>query len=123
MLNKEQLQKKATDMNAFLQSEYDNEPAVLLKRMEQMEILISQSGEYLSQAKYYQDEIVNGAVMDSLKRSLEDRLSATTINLYVKTAAKEYNYIVNQLDRINAAATHQHGGLRTRISFIKSTFN
>ncbi len=122
MLSKDELKKKATDMNAFLQSEYQNEPATLLRRMELLEILISQSGEYLADAKYYQDEIVNGAVVDALKKSLEERLSATTINLYVKTAAKEYNHLVNQLDRINAAATHQHGGLRTRISFIKATF-
>ena len=122
MLNKDELRKKATDMNAFLQSEYQNEPATLLRRMELLEILISQSGEYLADAKYYQDEIVNGAVMDALKRSLEERLSATTINLYVKTAAKEYNFLVNSLERINASATHQHGGLRTRISFIKATF-
>lgn len=123
MLSKEQLQKKVIQMNDFLQQKNGNdEPASMMERMELLEILISQSGEYLADAKYYQDEIINGAVIDSLKKSLEEKLSATTINLFVKTSAKEWNHIVNSLERINASATHQHGGLRTRISFLKATF-
>ena len=123
MLNKDQLTEKITKFNAFLQMECKNEPADLLDRMNKMEILISQSGEYLADAKFMQDEMVNGAIIDALKKALEEKLSASTINLYVKTAAKENNYLVNQLERINKTATHQHEGLRTRISFIKSTYN
>lgn len=122
MLNKEQLQKKIADFNSFLQKKANDEPSQMMDRMELLEILIAQSGEYLSDAKYYQDEIINGAVMDAMKKGLEERLSATTINLFVKSSAKEWNHIVNSLDRINAAATHQHGGMRTRISFLKTTF-
>lgn len=123
MLNKEQLQRKIVQMNEFLQkTQANDEPATMLNRLELLEILMSKSGEYLADAKYYQDEIINGAVVDSLKKSLEEKLSATTINLFVKTSAKEWNHIVNSLERINACATHQHGGLRTRISFVKATF-
>lgn len=123
MLNKQQLQNKVKDMNTFLQKKNgSDEPSSMLERLEHLEILIAQSGEYLADAKYYQDEIINGEVMDSLKKSLQDKLSASTINLYVKSAAKEWNHIVNSFERINAAASHQHGGLRTRISFLKATF-
>lgn len=121
MLNKEQLQQKVVDMNNFLQKEQCNdEPASMLNRLELLDILISKSGECLADAKYFQDEIINGAVIDALKKSLEERLSASTINLYVKTCAKDFNHLVNSLERINSSSTHQHGALRTRISFLKS---
>ena len=36
---------------------------------------------------------------------------------------KEYNYLVNWLDRINATATHQLDALRTIISYRKTEFS
>lgn len=121
MLNKEQLQKKICDMNEFLQKKNGNdEPASMLERMELLEILISQSGEYLADARYYQEEIINGSVVDALKKSLEEKLSASTINLFVKTSAKQWNHIVNSLERINNSASKQHAGLITRVSFAKT---
>ena len=121
MLNKEQLRDKVTKFNEFLQkTQCNDEASSMLERLEHLDILISQSGQYLADAKYFQDEIINGEVIDALKKSLEERLSATTINLYVKTCAKDINFLVNSLDRINRSATHQQAALITRISFVKS---
>ena len=121
MLSKEELKQKVTKFNNFLQKvQCNDEPAAMLERLEHLDILISKSGECLADAKYFQDEIINGVVIDALKKSLEERLSATTINLYVKSCAKDINFLVNSLDRINRSATHQQASLITRISFVKS---
>jgi hypothetical protein len=122
MLNKEELKTKIAKFNAFLQKGVADEPNLLTERLNLMDMLIAESGQYLADAKYYQDEVINGAVMDAMKKQLEEKLSATTINLFVKSSAKDWNHIVNSLERINASATHQHGSIRTRISFIKTTF-
>lgn len=121
MLSKEELKEKAEKFNAFLQKvQCNDEPAAMMGRLEHLDILISKSGECLADAKYFQDEMINGVVIDSLKKSLEKSLSATTINLYVKSCAKDINFLVNSLDRINRAAVHQQAALITRISFVKS---
>jgi hypothetical protein len=43
--------------------------------------------------------------------------------MFIKASAKDWNYLVISFDRINAAAVHQHDGLRTRISYIKTLMN
>jgi hypothetical protein len=43
--------------------------------------------------------------------------------MFIKASAKDWNYLVTSFDRINAAAVHQHDGLRTRISYIKTLMN
>lgn len=123
MLNKEQLQEKAKKMQSFLEQKQGSEPNDLIQRAENLGVLIAQSGQCLADAKYLQDMVINGAIMEALQRAYEERLSATTINQFVKTAAKEQNYLVTWFDRINATAVHQLDGIRTIISYRKSEMN
>lgn len=119
----EQLTAKAEKMQTFLEVEPSEDIEKLLKRVDQLGILISQSGKMLADAKYYKDAIVNGAIMESLKQAYEEKLSASTINKFVETAAKEQAYLVNWIDRINSTATHQLDGIRTVISYRKAEFS
>lgn len=119
----EQLKEKAAKFQQFLETRHGQEPDQLLERMELLAILVAQSGQCLAEAKYHQDQVINGEIGQAIDRLLTDKLSATTINQYVKTAAKEYNYLVNWLDRINATATHQLDALRTIISYRKTEFS
>lgn len=119
-MNKEQLQEKVKDMNAYLQTRSSDEPAAMLEKMELLEIMIAQAGEYLALSKSYQDEIIQQTI---LEHDVNDDLSASTLNMFIKASAKDWNYLVTSFDRINAAAVHQHDGLRTRISYIKTLMN
>jgi len=121
-LTHDQLKEKAVKFQTFLETRHGQEPDQLLERMELLAILVAQSGQCLAEAKYHQDQVINGEIGQAIDRMLTDKLSATTINQYVKTAAKEHNYLVNWLDRINAAATHQLDALRTIISYRKTEF-
>lgn len=118
----DQLKEKAAKFQTFLETRHGQEPDQLLERMELLAILVAQSGQCLAEAKYHQDQVINGEIGQAIDRMLTDKLSATTINQYVKTAAKEHNYLVNWLDRINASATHQLDALRTIISYRKTEF-
>lgn len=121
-MTNEELKTKAQRFQSFLETRHGQEPEQLLERMELLAILVAQSGQCLAEAKLHQDQVINGAIGEAIDRALTDKLSASTINQYVKSAAKEYNYMVNWLDRINATATHQLDALRTIISYRKAEF-
>lgn len=123
MFTKEEIQEKAGEMQSYLELKSGSEPNDLIERAENLAILIAKSGQCLADAKYLQDNIVNGAIMEALQKAYEERLSPSTINKFVLTAAKEFNYLVNWLDRINATATHQLDAVRTLISYRKAEMN
>jgi predicted metalloendopeptidase len=120
---KEQLTEKAEKMQTFLEIEPSDDLNEMVERIHHLGILISQSGKMLADAKYYKDTLVNDAIMQALKQSYEERLSASTINKYVETAAKESSYLVNWIDRINSTATHQLDGIRSVLSYRKAEFS
>lgn len=115
----EQLKEKAEKMQMFLERELPDEPNELIDVLKNVGILIAQSGRMLADAKYFKDTIVNGAIMESLKKSYEERLSASVINKYVETAARDQAFLVNWIDRLNSCASHQKDSLRTIISYRK----
>ena len=123
MLTIEQLKDKAEKLSSWLQEKHDSDPDKLVERMDNLGRLMAVSGQCLADAKYYQDSVINGAIMEALQKAYEERLSPSTINKFVTTAAKDLNYLVNSFDRINASATHLLDATRTAISFEKSKMN
>ena len=123
MLTIEQLKDKAAALSSWLQEKHDSDPEKLVERMDNLGRLMAVSGQCLADAKYYQDSVINGAIMEALQKAYEERLSPSTINKFVTTAAKDLNYLVNSFDRINASAVHLLDAVRTAISFEKSKMN
>ncbi len=120
MYSKEQLTAKAEKMQAYLQENPGTEPNDLINRLTKLNILLSQSGQCLADAKYHQDIIVNGAIMEAVQKAYEQKLGQSVINKFVTTAAKDFNYLVNLFDRINSSAVHQIDSLRSILSYRKS---
>ena len=116
----EQLKETAERMQAYLEKKPGTEPNDLIERAENLNVLIAQSGSCLADAKYLQDIVVNGAIMEALQKAYEERLSPSTINKFVTTAAKDQNYLVNFFDRINSSAVHQLDSLRSILSYRKA---
>ena len=122
-MTKDQLTESATKMQSYLEKRAGSEPNDLIDRADNLAILIAKSGQCLASAKYLQDTVVNGAILEALQKAYEERLSPSTINKFVTSAAKEFNYLVNWFDRINSAAVHQLDGVRTVISYRKAEMN
>ena len=120
MRNLEQLKDKASSMAAYLEKKTGTEPTDIMERLENLSVLLIQSGECLAEAKYYQDQVIHSTITKALTEAYHDKLSATVIKDFVKATAKEYNYLVTMFDRINSATVHQIDSLRSVLSFIKS---
>lgn len=113
------LKEKATKMQAFLERELPNEPNELIEILNKIDILMAQSGQMLADAKYYKDTVVNSAIIQAIKEAYNETLSASTINKYVESVARDQAYLVNWIDRINATAVHHKDSIRTIISYRK----
>jgi hypothetical protein len=120
MTSVEELKSKAERMLKYLELAAGTESVEIMERLNNLNIMVAQSGRCLADAKYYQDQVVNGAIHEAISKAYEERLSPSTINKFVTTAAKEYNYLVNLFDRINATAVHQIDSLRSILSYKKS---
>lgn len=116
----ETLKDKAEKMQKYLEENPGSEPNELIDRTEKLNILIAQSGKMLADAEWYRDEMINSAIMKAIKEAMEEKLSTTVLNQYIKTAARDYQFLVKWIDRINATATHQIDSIRTIISYRKA---
>lgn len=120
MYSAQDLKVKAQRMQDYLEKKMEEDPYKLIERMGNLTVMVAQTCSMLADAKYYQDTLINGAIMDSLKKAYEEKLSPSTINKFVTTAAKEQNYLVNWIDRLNSAAVHQLDGIRSIVSYKKA---
>ena len=116
--NFDELKKKAEAMQNFLERPLPEEPNELIKHLESIDTLMAMSGRMLADAKYYQDAIKNAAILTSLSDEYST-LSQSAKNEFIKTEAKDQNYMVNWIDRINACAVHIKDSIRTIISYRK----
>lgn len=115
------LNKKSDDMFKYLKEptpSMDQEDKVM-NRLMTLGNMVAQSGEYKAVAQYHVDEIIHGEIAKAIDNALGDKVSATTMNLYVKTACKSWNYLVMSFDRINSAAAKIMMGMQTMISYEK----
>ena len=100
----------------------DNENAVI-ERLMQLGRMLAESGEYKAAAQYNVDDVVHGEIGQRLFSFESEKLPASTLNTYVKAAAKDWNYLVNAFDRVNSAAGKMIMALQTLISYEKAKMN
>lgn len=107
-------------MQKYLEERTPSEEEGVIQRMEYLQVLVARSGQLLAEARYLRDEAINTAIKGVMNDQTYYNASASTINEFVRTSAKDLSYLVNSLDRINATATHQLDALRSILSYRKS---
>ena len=119
------LNEKCDKMFACLQNskvDMQNEQEIL-NRCEILNRMIAESGEYKAVAQYKVDDVTQGEIGKAIARIADARITASTLNTYVKSAAKDWNYLVNSFDRINSAAGKQIMNMNVLISYEKTKMN
>jgi hypothetical protein len=122
-MTSDELKIKADKMQSFLEQKSSDQEEGLIDRLELLQVLLAQSGNYLAEAKYLLDQRKNDSITQSLKDALAGDWSTTIIHKKIDALCREENFLVNRFDRINSSAVHQIDALRSILSYRKAQMN
>jgi predicted nucleic acid-binding protein len=111
-------QNKYEAMLKFLEQPLNKEYDALMSRMEHLGILLARAGDYMTEAAYKIDEVVD--IECQVNIELLDKYSASTFNMMVKAKAKDWNKLKLGFERCCSSAVHQIDAIRTILSFEKT---
>jgi predicted nucleic acid-binding protein len=114
-------QNKYEAMLKFLEQPLNKEYDALMSRMEHLGILLARAGDYMTEAAYKIDEVVD--IECQVNIELLDKYSASTFNMMVKAKAKDWNKLKLGFERCCSSAVHQIDAIRTILSFEKAKMN
>lgn len=112
------LQEEAKQISDYLQITCQNNPQEIQQRIADTMVYVARTGEMLATAKQQlrrrKSEEIQNTIIAIAK---ENCLSAKVQNALLDSIAEEEAFLVDTLDRLNAAATHQLDALRTLLSY------
>lgn len=115
-----QIELALNEIQPFIEADYtaDNIDAVI-NRAQTLEAYLAQSSKMLADAKYRHSEFLNTTFMQSIREAVRVNMSASITNKYIDSLCRDYKYLVDWCDRVNATITHELDFCRTLISKIK----
>ena len=112
------LQEEAKQISDYLQITCQNNPQEIQQRIADTMVYVARTGEMLATAKRMlrrrKSKEINNTILTIAK---ENCLSAKVQNALLDSIAEDEAFLVDTLDRLNAAATHQLDALRTLLSY------
>jgi hypothetical protein len=96
---------------------------MLIKRLDLLNIAMTQSGEYRTAADYKIECVIDGEISDKIGEVMEGKLATSTVNMWIKSKAREWSRLKNAFDRINSSAVHQIDAIRSILSWEKAKIN
>jgi hypothetical protein len=113
------LQDYLLEIQAFIEQSYiPDDINNVIDRAGKLEGYMALSGKLLADAKWHYSNVFETGFVQIMKTT--SKYQASTTNLYLKSLCKDYQYLVDWSDRINASCTHQLDFSRTLISKIKA---
>lgn len=112
------LQEEAKQISDYLQITCQNNPQEIQQRIADTMVYVARTGEMLATAKQMLRRRKSEEIQNTiLTIARENCLSAKVQNALLDSIAEEEAFLVDTLDRLNAAATHQLDALRTLLSY------
>lgn len=105
-------------MLKYLEQPLPQEPEQLIERLNNLSVLMTRAGQYLTECQYKIDEVVD--IECKVNLELMDKFSASTFNMMIKAKAKDWNRLKTGFEKACSAAVHQIDAIRTLISFEKA---
>lgn len=106
---------EANQMQEFLEITCSEDGNEVVLRGNDIAVFIARSGKLLADAKFHQDTAKKAAIHAFSKHGY----SPSVLKDLVNADAKNENYAVNWLERLNRSATHQHEWCRSVLSKLK----
>ncbi len=114
---------EATEMQAYLETLPEDNPNVLSERIKILAVYQARSGYMLAEAKKTLSEKKRTEIVNTIIAiAKENYLSAKAQNALVDSIATDEQFMVDWLDRINAACKHQLDAVRSLLSFEKEVY-
>lgn len=112
------LKEETRQISDYLQTTCQGNPQEIQQRIADTMVYVARTGEMLATAKQQlrrrKSEEIQNTIIAIAK---ENCLSAKVQNALLDSIAEEEAFLVDTLDRLNAAATHQLDALRTLLSY------
>lgn len=104
----EGIRKEAQQIQEFLEITMSDNPQEVIERGNDLQVYMARTGKLLAYAKYMLNEQKRHETMDIIRDFIIDqKLSAKVQNALIDGLCKEEQYLVDWIDRLNAACTHQ----------------
>lgn len=117
----EQIFRELGEIQSFLDASYSSDnPAACSERLDSLQGYMARSGKLFADAEWHYYGILNGEIIEALRKAGSQTMSTSTLNKYVDSACKEYKYLVTWSERINRTCTHLADQMRTVISYHKA---
>lgn len=113
----EELEQEVDGIEELLSALPPDEPNLAIERGNELSAIIARTGKMLADAKYHQDTAIANSIVYNLGK--QAGCPASLLKQLVESSCKRENLLVNTLERLNRAATHQMDWLRTVISKAK----
>ena len=114
---------EATEMQAYLETLPEDTPDALSERIKILAVYQARSGYMLAEAKKTLSEKKKTEIVNTIIAiAKENYLSAKAQNALVDSIATDEQFMVDWLDRINAACKHQLDAVRSLLSFEKEVY-
>lgn len=104
----EQIQKNCEEIQPFIEAHYNaDNPTAVVERANVLESYMALSGKLLADAKYNYNEILNSVFVEAVKQGNSSKMQTSTLNKYIDSLCRDYQYLVDWTDRINRTCTHE----------------
>ena len=119
--SKEELLKEAYRIQDYLDIVMSENPEEAVQRGNDLSAYLARTTKMLADAKYHLNTATKADVFEILRDTAKHAgATPSSINKLVKAASKNEQYLVDLIDRLNAACTHQIDWCRTVISKAKA---
>jgi uncharacterized protein YicC (UPF0701 family) len=107
-------------IQAFLEEPMDETPQEIIARGALLQVYLARTTKMLADAKHELNAAKTSEIMNILKEvAKQSKASSTVMNELVKASCRDEQYIVDWLERMNKAITHQLEFCRSALSFAK----
>ena len=104
----EGIRNEAQQIQEFLEITMSDNPQEVIERGNDLQVYMARTGKLLADAKYILNDQRRHETMDIIRDFIIDqKLSAKVQNALIDGLCKEEQYLVDWIDRLNAACTHQ----------------
>jgi len=116
----DELKKESEQIQSFCEITPSDNPQEIADRIADIGVYIARSGKMLADAKYWLNQKKKDETVELITTLIsKDRLSAKVQNALIDSICKDEQYLVDWIERLNRACTHQQEAMRSLLSYEK----